>query len=172
MLCVRLYRHLIIPALALLVSVPAVHAQTRSTGIVTTADRPVAISISFGEFFAASKSELQPSTKLQGLSGKRVKLVGFMAQMEVKPEGSFFLVPSPVFCDEEGGGNADLPPGSVLVVVPSLADRKIPFVSGLLEVTGVLSLGNQEKNGQVTAIRLMLDQADDQFPKLNKERNP
>ena len=80
-----------------------------------------------------------------------------MAQMENDMEASFFLVPRPIFCDEEGGGNADIPPEAVLVVVPFRAHERIPFVKGLLEATGILEVGNKEENGQVSSIRLILD---------------
>jgi hypothetical protein len=173
MLSVRLYRLLIILVLTIVVRLPAIYPQTPSTRTSATEDKAVSASISFGEFFDASNRELKPSNKLQSVNGKRVTLTGFMAQMEVEPEGSFYLVPRPVFCDEEGGGNADLPPESVLVVAPFLKNHKIPFVPWPLEVTGVLTLGNQEKNGQVSAIRLTLDEsqsAQDQMQKL--ERTP
>ena len=113
--------------------------------------------LEFSEFFDASARNLKPSNKLMGLKNKRVRLTGFMAQMENELEGSFFLVPRPVFCDEEGGGNADIPPEAVLVIVPFRAHEKIPFVQGPIEVTGILELGNKEENGRVSSIRLIMD---------------
>lgn len=117
-----------------------------------------AASLSFSEFFEARTRGLKPSAKILGLNNKRVKLNGFMAQMEDAPGGSFFLVPRPIFCDEEGGGNADIPPEAVLVIVPFLSHQKIPFVAGPIEVSGVLELGNKEQNGRVSSIRLTMDQ--------------
>ena len=125
------------------------------------ADLPPA-PLAFKEFFDPSVSNLKPSEKLEALNKRRVELVGFMAQMEDELEGSFYLAPRPVFCDEEGGGNADLPPEAVLVIVPFRSHQRISFVPGLLEVTGVLELGNKEVNGQVSRIRLIMDQPDNQ----------
>ena len=166
------FRLLIFLAVVQVGSLLAIHAQTTSVR-GTEDNQATAASISFGEFLEPSKNELKVSAKLQSLNGRRVKLIGFMAQMEVESRGSFYLVPRPVFCDEEGGGDADLPPGSVLVLVKSLEDRRVPFISGLLEVTGTLLLGNHEKNGQVTAIRLTLDETESagQFKKLTGMTN-
>src|SRR5688572_16202990 len=63
---------------------------------------------------------LRPSAKATSLTGKRVRMVGYMAQMELPPKGGFYLVPRPLHADEAGGGTADLPPQSVLVVSRSV----------------------------------------------------
>lgn len=47
-------------------------------------------------------SELKPSEKLRSLNGKRVRIVGFMAEMEHQPEGYFYLCSRPILCDESG----------------------------------------------------------------------
>jgi hypothetical protein len=87
-----------------------------------------------------------------------VRLVGFMAQLELPPRGAFYLVPRPVRCDESGAGTADLPPESVLVLSASSAGRVVPFLAGALELTGTLELGNQpDSEGRVSAFRLRLD---------------
>src|SRR5215813_5039295 len=132
--------------------------------------------LAFNEFFEASAQGLKPSQKLISLKNKQVILTGFMAQMENEPEGSFFLVPRPVFCDEEGGGNADIPPEAVLVMVPFLAHQKIHFVPGLLEVTGILEVGNKEERGLVSSIRLVMDNPNlgkdsDRFSRSKKTSN-
>jgi hypothetical protein len=103
---------------------------------------------------------LKPSAKATSLTGKRVRMVGFMAQMELPPKGGFYLVPRPLHADEAGGGTADLPPQSVLVVSRSTAGQTVPFIRGALEVTGILELGNRaDADGRVSAIRLILDGA-------------
>src|ERR1700687_3912809 len=79
--------------------------------------------LSFKEFFESSDGGLQPSSTLLRLNGKRVRLVGFMAQMETPPLGAFYLCPRPISCDEEGGGTADLPAENVLVIVRSQSGR-------------------------------------------------
>jgi hypothetical protein len=103
---------------------------------------PDATPLSFRDFFVPSSRELKASPRLRSLVGKRVKMAGFMAKMEIAPSGAFYLTPTPVVCDEAGGGTADLPPDAVYVIVRSLADQQIPFAAGPLEVTGTLELGH------------------------------
>ena len=123
-----------------------------------SADEIPAELLTFSEFFDASAPELRPSSRLLSLNGKRVRIVGFMAEMEVAPIGAFYLCPRPVFCDEAGGGTADLPVDAVRVIVPSLQGRKLRFIPGRLEATGVLELGYKpEGDGQVSTIRLILE---------------
>lgn len=116
--------------------------------------------IAFSEFFdpAPSSRGLKPSSRLLGLEGKRVRIVGFMAQMEAPPKGGFYLCGRPVFADEAGGGTADLPPDAVLVLVHSASGKQLELVRGALEVTGVLELGSREdEDGRVSRIRIILD---------------
>ncbi len=120
------------------------------------------IGLSFKEFFESGAGGLKPSPTLLRLSGKRVRLVGFMAQMETPPLGAFYLCPRPINCDEEGGGTADLPAESVLVIVRSQSGKAIAFSPRALEVTGILEVGNrQDPDGRVSFIRLVLDGPDE-----------
>jgi hypothetical protein len=132
--------------------------------------------VAFADFFEASSQELKPSPHLLALSGQRVKLVGFMAKMEVAPKGAFYLTPRPVSCDEEGGGTADLPPEAVYVVVRSSAGQEIPHSTRALEVTGLLEVGyHLEADDRVTHIRLLLDRPQDLLgttPKRKRSPNP
>src|SRR5215471_7182834 len=117
-----------------------------------------AMPLLFKEFFEATPRELKPSQKLLSLNGKRVRMVGYMARMERVIPGAFYLVPHPVMCDEEGGGTSDLPVENVLVLVRSAKEKEIAFIPRLLEVTGILEVGNrEEEDGRVSAIRLTLD---------------
>jgi hypothetical protein len=114
--------------------------------------------LSFREFFDPSPRGLKPSARLLGLQGKRVRLTGFMAQMESPPRGGFYMCASPVFATEGGGGTADLPPDTVLVVMRSAQGKELDHVQGPLEVTGVLDLGSQvDEEGRVSRIRILLD---------------
>ncbi len=132
---------------------------------VLPADPPA---LSFHEFFDPSARDLQPSARLLALKDKRVRLVGFMAHMELPPRGAFYLTPRPIACDEAGGGTADLPPETVLVLVRSLARESVPFNSRALEVTGVLDLGpREEEDGRTSMIRLTLDRLPD-VPRARK----
>jgi hypothetical protein len=121
------------------------------------ADSPPA-TLSFREFFDRGTAELKPSPKLLALSGKRVRLIGYMVQMEVERLGGFYLSSRPTFCDEEGGGTADLPPDTVFVIVSSYKDKKMSFVPGPLEVTGTLELSRREStDGAISFINLTLE---------------
>lgn len=118
--------------------------------------------LAFSDFFTVDPSAIKPSIRLLALSGKRVKLVGFMAKMEVAPKGAFYLTPRPVSCDEEGGGTADLPPEAVFVVVRSSPGQEVPYTPSALEVTGLLQVGYRvEEDERVTHIRLLLDRPED-----------
>jgi hypothetical protein len=120
--------------------------------------RPSVRELSFKEFFEGTTGELKLSATLLQLNAKRVRLIGFMAEMENPPTGGFYLCPRPVSCDEEGGGTADLPPESIFVIVRSLNGKAVPFSPRALEVTGILEVGNrQESGGRVSFIRLVLD---------------
>ncbi len=115
--------------------------------------------LAFRDFFLPSAEELKPSAKLLSANGQRVRLVGFMAQMEEPPKGAFYLVPSPLYCDEAGGGTADLPPQSVLVIVRSARNKQLDFIPRALEVTGILEIGDKTDEAFSNApIRLILDQ--------------
>ena len=135
----------------------------------TAAPKPVgrqavepATPLAFNEFFEPAPGELKASAKLLGLNGQRVRLVGFMAQMEEPPDGAFYLCPRPVFCDESGGGTADLPPEAVRVVVRSAQGKKLSFIPRAIEVTGLLEVGHRpSEDGQVASIRLILDRPPD-----------
>jgi hypothetical protein len=103
---------------------------------------------------------LRPTSKTLAARGERVRLQGFMAEMEMPPTGGFYLTPHPVHCDEAGGGTADLPPETVYVVAPSLRGKRVPFVKGPIEVIGTFEIGNQPNDdGQVSAFRLLIDHA-------------
>ena len=118
---------------------------------------PRAEPLSFQEFFAPTPNTLQPSEKLLRLHEKQVRIVGFMAQMEDGPTGAFYLCARPVKCDESGAGIGDLPIASVLVIVPAMKGKKIPFLARALAVTGRLEIGNSSEAENATApIRLIL----------------
>jgi hypothetical protein len=113
--------------------------------------------LEFRELFAQTTA-LKPSTKVQALAEKRVRMQGFMAQMELPPLGGFYLTPRQVVCDEAGAGTADLPLESVFVVASSARDHEVPFVAGPLVVRGVLEVGNRaDAQGRVSAFRIRLD---------------
>jgi hypothetical protein len=120
-------------------------------------DQPAAITLKFSELLDPGP-RLKPSAKALSLNGQRVRLVGFMAQMELPPTGAFYLVPRPISLDESGGGTADLPLDSVMVLVPSEPGKVITHVSGALEGTGIFEVGNKtDAEGRTSNFRLRLD---------------
>ncbi|HEX7476425.1 MAG TPA: hypothetical protein VF331_01335 [Polyangiales bacterium] len=128
--------------------------------------------LDFGELLAAG-ADLRLSGKALQLDGQRVHMIGFMAQLELPPDGGFYLAPHPVRCDEAGGGTADLPIESVLVLSRSAQGRPVPFIGGLLEVTGILQTGNQaDADGRVSALRILLDGSASQLPPVLAAANP
>jgi hypothetical protein len=107
-----------------------------------------------------SGSPLAPTALARSLDGKRVRLVGFMADLELPPKGALYLTPRPVKCDEAGGGTADLPPETVLVLVASAPARELAHVPGPLEATGTFEVGNRtDEAGRSANFRLRLDEA-------------
>ena len=112
-----------------------------------------------GELFERG-AELKPTERARSLDGKRVRLLGFMAEMELPPKGAFYLVPAPLKCDEAGGGQGDLPPESVLVSVNSVGERTLAHVPGLLEAVGRFEVGNRaDAQGRTANFRLALDES-------------
>ncbi|BDI30702.1 hypothetical protein CCAX7_27530 [Capsulimonas corticalis] len=116
--------------------------------------------LKFQDFYETKNGTLDFSDKLRSLNGKHVRITGFMAHMEDAPLGAFYVCPHPTFCDEEGGGSADLPPDAVRVIVRGAKGRTVEFVPRPVLVTGVLQVGPQEdEKGDISRIRIILDQA-------------
>ena len=119
---------------------------------------PAPAALSFRELIERSPRGLRPSPRLLSLEGRRVRLVGYMAQMEAPPKGGFYLCAAPVFATEGGGGTADLPPDAVLVIVKSARGKELAPLSRPVEVTGVLEVGTRvDDEGHVSNIRIVLD---------------
>lgn len=108
---------------------------------------------------------LEPSEKLIGLNGKRVRMVGYMAKEENPTAGLFILSPLPVnLGDEDESFADDLPASAVYVHLDSNSNSVVPYLPGLVKLTGILQVGfAQETDGRVSTVRLMLD------PTLSKE---
>jgi hypothetical protein len=118
-----------------------------------------AAELSFTDLLAPGP-KLAPSPKVTALAGRRVRLVGFMAELEDPPRGAFYLTARPVRCDEGGAGTGDLPLDAVRVVVRSATGEEIPFYPGAIEVTGLLDLGTQaDPDGRPSYFRITLDRS-------------
>jgi len=108
---------------------------------------------------------LEFSAKARGLEGRRVRVAGYMVRRDESAAGAFLLAPVPVQIDDEEYGLADdLPAATILVEVPALAGKPIPYTSRRLALTGVLRLGpRQEPDGRTSFVRLVLDELPSDF---------
>jgi len=117
--------------------------------------------IKFREFFKMpiGPRGLEPTDKLLGLNGKRVRIFGYMVNAEEPSAGPFILAPLAVSMAEKEDGPADDMPATILFVhIENAEGLIVPHIPGLLKLTGTLDLGNQEEtDGRVSAVRLHLD---------------
>lgn len=118
--------------------------------------------IRFRDFFRApvGPAGLEISDALRRADGSSVRLVGYMVQQENPPLGRFLLTPRPVQMSQHADGEADdLPPATVAVYLdPGQRDWVVPYVRGLVAVSGLLAVGrHEESDGRVSWVRLQLD---------------
>jgi hypothetical protein len=104
---------------------------------------------------------LVPSDKLIGLNGKQVRMVGYMAKEENPTPGMFILSPLPVnMGDEDESFADDLPASAVFVHMGTARNDVVPYLPGLIKLTGVLQFGaQQEADGRISTVRILLDPA-------------
>jgi hypothetical protein len=103
---------------------------------------------------------LELSERVQGLDGRRVRMVGFMVAEEDAAAGVFMLSPLPAAIGHDDEGLADdLPPSTVFVHLASAADVPLPRLPGLIQLQGTLSVGarTEAHSGRVSSVRLLLD---------------
>jgi hypothetical protein len=124
----------------------------------TTVSPPL---LRFADFFkmpmGSKGAEITPA--LQKADGQQVRLNGYMVQAERPLLGHFMLTPRPVRMSEHADGDADdLPAAWVMVyLAPEQQDFAVPHQRGLLELSGVLSVGRlEETDGRVSWVRLHL----------------
>jgi hypothetical protein len=109
-----------------------------------------------------SSRPLGPSPRARALAGRRVRLVGFMVDMEDPPRGGFFLAARPIRCDEEGAGTGDLPPDAVRVVLRDPPAEPFPFHPGWIEALGELEVGaDVDDEGRVSFFRVVVARPED-----------
>jgi hypothetical protein len=139
------------------------HAQTPDQEPATPAS-PIATSaplLRFADFFklpmGSKGAEITPA--LWQANGQTVRLTGYMVQQERPVLGHFMLTPRPVRMSEHSDGDADdLPAAWAMVYLdPGQQDFAVPYQRGLLELSGVLSVGRMEEaDGRVSWVRLQL----------------
>jgi len=103
---------------------------------------------------------LEPSATLLALDGKRVRMIGYMVRQPSAPKGAFLLSPLPVeISDEDEPLADDLPPSVVAVEVGGAANKPIPLLPGLIQITGVLHVGakTDAASSRVSSVQIALD---------------
>ena len=114
----------------------------------------------FQEFFQnpVGPRGLEPTSKLLSLNGKRVRIVGFVAEMERSNKRNILFAPVPLKPQPEEYGLADeIPATHMLVTIPGDPTVQVPIVPGALLLTGTLSIGNSTADGETSFVRMRLD---------------
>ena len=116
--------------------------------------------LKFNELFKMPVGQrgMEPSLKLLSLDNKPVRIVGYMAKQETQTPGLFIMTPLPVnMGDEDDKFADDMPANSIFVHVDN-PSALIAYTPGLINLTGLLSLGNvQEVDGRISFVRIHLD---------------
>jgi hypothetical protein len=111
--------------------------------------------LAFRDFFDRSDRALKPSPLLLSLDGKRVRLIGFMAQMEAPPKGAFYRCPSPVLATP-GHHTVSAIFTDTTGSVTTTADLEVIPVGGRGEIRNViLMVGDSMGVAHRTAARLV-----------------
>ena len=142
------------------------HASATTTGgpLLTQEIPPLPAGVTelkFSEFFVSPIGDrgLTFTEKLRSLDGRRVRVLGYMAQQEKPVPGMFLFSAIPVRLNEEHYGLADdLPAATMFVFMPTQRDQVVPHTPGLMLLTGTLSIGNHEEaDGRISSVRLALE---------------
>jgi len=117
--------------------------------------------LKFSEFFVSpiGPRGLTLTEKLRSLDGKRVRILGYMAQQEQPAPGMFLFNAIPVRLNEEHYGLADdLPAATLFVSMPKDRGQVVRYTPEMMLLTGTLSLGNREEaDGRISTVRLALE---------------
>jgi hypothetical protein len=116
--------------------------------------------LKFREFYKlpVGPKGLDPTERLLGLDGKKVRLVGYMVQEEHPQAGAFILSPIPTALGDEDESLADDLPPAVVFVHTGLP-APVPHRGGLISVSGRLAVGAaDEPGGRVSLVRLAPDE--------------
>lgn len=114
----------------------------------------------FDEFYKmpVGPRGLEPTERLLSLNGKRVRILGYMANIQLRGNRQMLLAPVPLKAQPLEYGQADdIPAKHVLVRVPGNAAERVPYTPGLLLLTGRLTVGGKSLDGENAFVRLLLD---------------
>jgi len=140
---------------------PAVGADERAVAPTSADTAPV--DLPFRDFYRmpVGPRGLEPTEKLLGLDGRRVKIEGYVVQTEDAQPGLFLLTPTPVALAELADGPADYLPGTTVFVHLRADDARQKYLThqpGLWTVVGTLELGGREEaDGRFSYVRLVVD---------------
>ncbi len=105
---------------------------------------------------------LEPSDALVAADGKHVRVVGFMVHQDPSPHDGFLLTSVPVAASNEDEPLADdLPPAMIRVAFSTKKNTEVPYLPGLLKISGVLRLQAHvdESTQRISVIQLEPDSA-------------
>ncbi len=118
------------------------------------------VDLKFHDFFKlpVGKRGLELTDKFLGLNGQHVRIVGYMAKAETPTPGMFVLSPLPVDLGDEDDSLSDDLPASAVFVHTGFDKITVPYMTGLIALTGTLQIGSQEEaDSHVSMTRLILD---------------
>ena len=116
--------------------------------------------LSFQEFYRnpVGPRGLEPSAKLLSLNGRRVRILGFVAEMERANKRNIIFAPLPLKPQPEEYGLCDeIPATHLLVTIPGDPETQVPLLPGALLLTGTLTVGHSTEDGETAFVRLVLD---------------
>jgi hypothetical protein len=119
--------------------------------------------IAFRDFYRmpVGPRGLEPTEKLLGLDGRRVRIEGYVVQEEDSLPGLFLMTPTPVALAERADGPADYLPGAAVFVdlrADHAGQKYLAYRPGLWTVVGTLELGGREEpDGRYSYVRLVVD---------------
>jgi hypothetical protein len=118
--------------------------------------KPYGLALHFVDLIENGHAGPEISAKARSAHGRQVRMVGYMAHLELAPSNGFYLSPTPVYGDEMGAGTGDLPLTSVRVYLVPMP-KALPDVNGLVAVEGRFELGpNEDPDGSVSHFRLFV----------------
>jgi hypothetical protein len=116
--------------------------------------------LAFHEFYKmpVGARGLEPTDRLLSLNGKRVRILGYMGEMQRDSKRALIFSPLPLEAQpEEYGLCDDIPATHILVTLPGNTDEQISHINGRLLLTGILSVGTYSENRETSFVRMTLD---------------
>lgn len=118
---------------------------------------------------------LEPTARLRTLDGRRVRMVGYVVQQHPPLAGAFMLSPLPVVAGDEDEALADdIPASAMLVRLPHAKGARVPALTGLIQVSGVLHVGAREAGNRVASAYVDLDARPERalLASIKRDRKP